>query len=178
MSRNNTNKAQAGTTQPSAEAPKKPKFIFDHYQENAANEDPSRIDAFITDEFSFDEWAPAWIRYDSLEKAVKSRYFQIVEKSTHGHLFKEHAFDPMTGQIGRGKEYLHPSLGGIHELVLCIREREADNEEQRQMAEASARRLEQNEKVKELKEKMGGVVGTNVFGGVSMSHSPSGWLSK
>lgn len=178
MSRNTTTKSKAGTTQPNEKVAVKPKFIFDKYQESAANDDPSSIDAYITDQFSFDEWAPAWIRYNNLESAVKSRYFQVVRKDIHGDLFKDEAFDPISGQIGRGKEYLHPSLGGISELVLCIREREAEVEEQRQMAAASARRLEQNEKVKELKEKMGGVVGTNVFGGVSMSHSPSGWLTK
>ena len=41
------------------------------------------------------------------------------------------------------------------------------------MAEASARRLQDNEKLREIREKVGGVVGADVLGGVSMSRS--GW---
>lgn len=178
MSRNNSNtrqNAQAEAQETTAPRSKKT-FTFDAYQEAAAAKDPSSIDEFVTDEYNPNEWSCAWIRYNNLEKAQKTRYFDIVRRDTHGHLFKDAAFDPLTNQIGRGKEYLHPSMGGIPELTLCIRPKEAEIEEERQMSEASARRLEQSDKLKDIKERMGNVVGANVFGGVSMSHSHSGWL--
>lgn len=150
----------------------KPKFVFEQYQDDVTGADPSRIDEFITEEFSFDEWQPAWIRYDGHEAAVK-RYYSRVQRDTHGHLFKDEAFDPIHNIIGKGKERLNPMLGGIPEVALYIRPREAADEEQRQMSAASARRLQDNQKLQEIRDKIGNVVGTDsVFGGVSMGR---GW---
>lgn len=153
----------------------KPKYNFSDYQDDDSTRDTSRVDGLVTDEFDPDQWDLLWARYDRHEKTQR-RYFEQVCRDTHGHLFKDKAFDPILGVIGKGKEYLHSSLGGIYELTLWMRPIEAKIAEDQQMQAASARRLQDNEKIKEIKDRTGGVVGANVFGGVSMSHSSKGWL--
>lgn len=173
MSRQSNTK-QDEQKQPQAAAAK-PKYTFSDYQDDDSTRDTSRIDGLYTDEFDPDQYDPLWVRFDGHERAER-RYFEEVTRDTHGHLFKDSAFDPILGVIGKGREYMHASKGGIHELTLWIRPIEAKIAEDQQMQAASARRLQDNEKIKEIKERTGSVVGANVFGGVSMSHSSKGWL--
>lgn len=169
-SKSKTDTATTGTV---TEAPTKPKFVFAEYQDNTGPVDTSRIDDIISDDYSHDEWQAAWIRYDQLDKALR-RYYQVVRRDSHLHLFREDAFCPTHNVIGRGKEHMNITMGGIPEVYLCIRPREAEFAEQEQMSQASARRLESNDKLNAIKEKVGNVVGANMFGGVSMGHT-SGW---
>lgn len=153
----------------------KPRFIFQAYQDNTGAVDESEIEPYLNPGvvFDYEQWAPAWKRYDQISDVHKDYYVVVRAGEQFSELFSPESFDPIHGVIGRGKDKLHPSLGGIPELYLCIRPREADVEEERQMSRASARRLEDNEKLKEIKKRSNGVVGAEMFGGVSMSRT--GW---
>ena len=155
-------------------APKKSKFVFQHYQDNTGPVDQSRIDDLLADDFDQSEWQFGWIRFDRLDWAQK-RYYQVIRRDTHEHWFKPDVFDPVHNVIGRGQGNLSIAMNGIPEVYLCVREREAQQEEQRQMSEFSAQRLQDDPKLTEIKERMGNVVGTgSVFGGVSMNRSSWG----
>lgn len=155
------------------ETGEKPKFVFADYQDNTGPVDTSRVDDFLTDEFDNNMWQLAWIRHDGLEKAQR-RYYEVVRRDTHGHLFKDEAFDSVQNIIGRGREHLHPTMGGIPEVYLCIRPREAGVQEQLQMSRASGRRLQDNEEIQGIRDKIGSVVGPeHLTGGFSMNRS--GW---
>lgn len=158
--------------QPTNTAADKPKtqFIFQQYQDNTGPLDPSRIDDMVTEDFSYEEWQPAWISYDRLDNAAK-RYYQRVTPAEHGHLFKADAFNTTHNCIGRGYDKLHPSMGGIPEDYLHIRPREAAVEEERQMSAASARRLVDNEKLQEIRQRTNNVVGAEILGGISFNRT-------
>lgn len=160
--------------QTETEAPAaKPKFVFQHYQDNTGPIDMSRIDELLADGFDQSEWQFGWIHFNKLDWAQK-RYYQIIRRDTHEHWFKPEAFDPVHNVIGRGQGNLNLSMGGIPEVYLCVRPKEAAEEEQRQMSEYSARRLQDDPKLAEIKERMGHVVGPeSIFGGVQTNRS--GW---
>jgi hypothetical protein len=151
----------------------KSKFVFLDYMDHSGPVDESKVDDLVTDQFDPSMYHLAWIRHDGLEKATSRRYFTVVRRETHGDLFKDEAFDPIQGVVGRGKQHLHPTMGGIPEIYLCIRPMEANIEEQKQMSKASMRRLQEDSKIQEMRQKMGSVVGTEILGGVSMGRS--GW---
>jgi len=168
---NNNSKPKAAET-PAVDVKPKRQYVFHQYQESHATFDKSDVSHILKDGFDASPWHFAWIRYDK-QKEAESRYFQKVTESTHKDWFDHGAFDPIHGTVGMGNEYLHPSYNGIPEVELFVREQEANQAEQEQMAAASARRLEENPEVRAIKERMGNVVGTHVFGGVATN--VTGW---
>lgn len=152
----------------------KPKFVFQDYQDNTGPVDKSRVDELLEDGFpGHEEIQLAWIHFNGLAAAEK-RYYRVIRRDTHEHWFKPEAFDNVHNVVGRGQGNLNLAMGGIPELYLCERPREAAEEEQRQMSEFSSRRLQDDAKLSEIKERMGNVVGTEILGGVSMGRSSWG----
>lgn len=156
-------------------APEKPKFIFTDYTDNSEAFDPTDISGFLKDGVDPTPYHFSWIRHTD-HGIAERRYFQRVRKDTHGDMFKAEAFDPIHGIIGRGQQWMSHTMNGIPEVSLYIRPAEANEEELKQMNKASQRRLDpnHNEKLREIQDRIGSVIGTEHVSG-SITTNRSGW---
>lgn len=160
---------QTRQAQPTKE---KPRFVFAQYSDISELQDDSDVEALLADGFDPSPFHFAWMKHDQ-QKEAERRYFRKVTQATHGHMFKADAFDPVHGVVGRGAQYMKPSMGGVPELCLYERDIEAEEAEMEQMTAKSRKRSdpEANAELQEIRNRMGTAVGMkHVNGGVR-----SGW---
>ncbi len=150
----------------------KPRFVFSQYSDIAEVPDDSDIEPLLAEGYDPSPHHFAWMKHNQHSEAER-RYFTRVTQATHGHMFKEEAFDAVHGVIGRGAQNMKNTMGGIPELYLYERPIEAEQAEMEQMTAKSRKRSDptQNAELQEIRQRMGNAIGMkHVRGGVR-----SGW---